>query len=876
MSTEAKKDAQAVREQREADRRAAQQAAQQRRVVQAPGVMVPPRFGGAFGRPTGMPSMTQRQKRQQVRGSVVGRIKDATVEAGVGEMLLYGLIDPYWGISAESFNEELQTLGAISKLRLRVNSGGGDVFEATAIYSMLVKADFEVVIEIEGVAASAATLISMAGDEIHISENAHFMIHAASGFAWGNAAELRQYLKLLDNADELIRLTYSSRTGIDVEELSDMMSFDNWMTAAEAKEHGFVDSIDEAKKGVKPTVEPGNVIAYGAGHEAISAERLEAVANNLLAMKETLGNCPGVRIAATAVTKGDGPKTDPQDSKQEPEMNPKLRAMLVACGMPESHSDAEAMKWMNDNAEKVVPGATTTQATTPVVTTGSGLTAEDVMKLWDAREERISNERKKWGEEVDATLALAFGDSIPNGLRSECLALQADGVTALRSHVQEAKKKDVQPTDVGGVRINFTPNQPRDQHLSALKSGVLVRALRNFVPTHDKLVCIDGKWERTQVTPEQILAKHYPEAERAKDYQRFEHMPLIKIAEHALICDGYSHDQVSRLSAPEMAMAAMGYANRARLSNSGAIHTTGSLLEITRDAINKSLLAGYDEAPQTWRGPMRQGASVSDFKDIHRVKLSAASNLPVWNDNAEPEEAKLSNEKEKYAVEARAEKLSFSWRLLVNDDLNALSRYPQLLGDAAGRTVNAVAWAEITSNPVMADGKALFLATPADARKRSNLTTGAATPTNLTIGAMKAKMRKMRGLNKPDGSESDDILGLVPFFIACGSDLEETVLKQVFSGADPAAGGNSAVYNSSRTLTPIIEPLLDAASATAWYLFASPSRIDTVEVTFLAGQETPYTHEWMDDATMSQNYTIMQTFAAKAIDHRGMQKHDGA
>jgi hypothetical protein len=133
----------------------------------------------------------------------------------------------------------------------------------------------------------------------------------------------------------------------------------------------------------------------------------------------------------------------------------------------------------------------------------------------------------------------------------------------------------------------------------------------------------------------------------------------------------------------------------------------------------------------------------------------------------------------------------------------------------------------------------------------------------------------MRGLNTPEGSESDDVLNLTPTFIVGPSALEETIMKQVFSGADPAAGGNSAVYNTARTLQPVIEPLLDANSATAWYLFASPGRVDTVEVTFLEGQETPVTHEHLDHQTMAINYTIMQTFAAKAIDHRGIQRHDG-
>jgi hypothetical protein len=273
---------------------------------------------------------------------------------------------------------------------------------------------------------------------------------------------------------------------------------------------------------------------------------------------------------------------------------------------------------------------------------------------------------------------------------------------------------------------------------------------------------------------------------------------------------------------------------------------------------------------------MRQAASVEDFKEIRRVKLGAAQNLPIWVDNTEPEEAKLSNEAETYAVEARAEKLSFSWQLIVNDDLDAISRRPQLMGDAAGRTVNYVAWQAMLKNPVMADGQTLILETPTGRRFRSNYTTGSATPTNASIGAMKAKMRKMRGLNTADGKESDEILNIEPYFIVGPTDLEETILKQVYSGADPASGGNAAVFNTSRTLTPIIEPLLDLDSLTAWYLFALPNRVDTIELAFLAGQENPMTHEWMDPGTMSQHFTIVQTYAARAIDFRGIQKHKGA
>lgn len=412
------------------------------------------------------------------------------------------------------------------------------------------------------------------------------------------------------------------------------------------------------------------------------------------------------------------------------------------------------------------------------------------------------------------------------------------------------------------LAASYPRQQPRDRHLAAIKAGLAVRALG------DGALAQNRNGARVDV-----LRKYAPEAAGNRDAGDYTSLPLSAIAEECLIIDGHHPDAVRRMTRTELAMLAFGQHPVA--GSGGAVHTTGSLLEVSRDAVNKSLRAGYGEAPTTWRGPMRQGQSVADFKDIHRVKLGGAQNLPIWPDNTAPSESRLSSEAEKYAVEAHAENLSFSWRMIVNDDVDALTRVPAMLGDASARTVNAVAWQELTRNPVLADGQPLLLETPTGRRHQSNLTTGEAVPTNATIGAMKAKMRVMRGLSTPEGAQSDSILNLMPAYIVGPAALEEVIVKLVFSDADPAAGGNSAVFNTSRTLTPVIEPLLDLDSATAWYLFASPSRVDTVEVSFLAGQEEPVTRDWIDPRTMSQNFTIIQTFAAKAIDFRGIQKHTG-
>jgi hypothetical protein len=115
----------------------------------------------------------------------------------------------------------------------------------------------------------------------------------------------------------------------------------------------------------------------------------------------------------------------------------------------------------------------------------------------------------------------------------------------------------------------------------------------------------------------------------------------------------------------------------------------------------------------------------------------------------------------------------------------------------------------------------------------------------------------------------------MPRYIVVPSALRTTALQVVRSIADPN-GTHAGVVNVNNDLIPVVEPLLDANSSTAWYLFAEPTRVETVEVTFLQGQETPRTRMITDQKKLSQEYIILQTFAAKALDHRGVQKHAGA
>jgi len=166
------------------------------------------------------------------------------------EVFLYDVIGEgfFGGISAKDFVDQLGELGEIETLNVRINSPGGSVFEGVTIYNALVRHDANVVVHVDALAASAASLIAMAGDEIRIAENALMMIHDPMGFFYGSAAEMRKTATILDKVKSLSVNTYAARTKQTKKTLGAMMAEETWMDADEAKQLGFADEVTEAKQ----------------------------------------------------------------------------------------------------------------------------------------------------------------------------------------------------------------------------------------------------------------------------------------------------------------------------------------------------------------------------------------------------------------------------------------------------------------------------------------------------------------------------------------------------------------------------------------------------------------------------------------------------
>ena len=162
------------------------------------------------------------------------------------ELILYGSIgsDGYWDdISDKAFKQDIENLGDVENITLHINSPGGSVFSAVAIANTLKNHKAKVTANIDGLAASAATIITSACDTVRMPKNALFMIHNPITFAYGNNQEMQKTVEMLDKVKNSIIETYLNKTKTDKETLSELMDNETWMNAEEAKEYGFIDEI---------------------------------------------------------------------------------------------------------------------------------------------------------------------------------------------------------------------------------------------------------------------------------------------------------------------------------------------------------------------------------------------------------------------------------------------------------------------------------------------------------------------------------------------------------------------------------------------------------------------------------------------------------
>lgn len=169
------------------------------------------------------------------------------VEPGddVTDLLIYDEIG-FFGVSAQDVTDSLADV--TGDLNVRLNSPGGDVFDGVAIYNALSDHPGKVTVTVDGLAASAASFIAMAGDTVRMNRASQMMIHDASGLCIGNAGDMTEMAALLDRVSDTIAGIYADRTGVDVEAWRGQMRTETWYSAEEAVSAGLADAMTPARK----------------------------------------------------------------------------------------------------------------------------------------------------------------------------------------------------------------------------------------------------------------------------------------------------------------------------------------------------------------------------------------------------------------------------------------------------------------------------------------------------------------------------------------------------------------------------------------------------------------------------------------------------
>jgi ATP-dependent Clp protease protease subunit len=219
----------------------------------------------------------------------------------MNEIFIYDDIGPDWlgMVGAKGIVDQLKKFGNDADVEVRINSPGGSVTEGQAIYNAFARHKGKVRMVIDSLAASMGSYIAMAGDEIEIAENAMLMVHNPWTLAMGDAAELRQTADVLEKFQSSSTEVYARRSGQKFDKVRELMDSETWLTAQEAVDLGFADSVGQEMKDAQAKVKEGRFaktparFLLGAGEalprEERRASRIEHAQRSINIARSRLG-----------------------------------------------------------------------------------------------------------------------------------------------------------------------------------------------------------------------------------------------------------------------------------------------------------------------------------------------------------------------------------------------------------------------------------------------------------------------------------------------------------------------------------------------------------------------------------------------------------
>lgn len=384
-----------------------------------------------------------------------------------------------------------------------------------------------------------------------------------------------------------------------------------------------------------------------------------------------------------------------------------------------------------------------------------------------------------------------------------------------------------------------------------IKSGKSVAEVREVVmdalrernkPVSIKVGEADSDKFRMAMQDALMMSAGIPVANPAPGANELRSMSLMELARESLVREGLTAN----------------YADRLELARE-AINSTSSFPIALSNVANKSLVQGYETAPATF-GTWTGKGSNRDFKPAKRILLSEAAELKLVPEGGQFKDSQMSEAGTNVSVLTFGRTFSLTRQAIINDDLGVFNDISSKFGRAAKNKINNMVYDLLSGNTVLEDGKALFSV------DRKNLATAGSELSVVSLAAGVAAMRRQKHIGENRN------LNISPTYLIVPPELEALAYQVVKSVVDPARS-NDTVNPFSGRFTIVVDAAL--TDPHAWYLASRPTDVQTIEVTYLNGVETPRLETQTGFKVDGIEYKVAIDCNATALDFRGLYKNPG-
>jgi hypothetical protein len=346
---------------------------------------------------------------------------------------------------------------------------------------------------------------------------------------------------------------------------------------------------------------------------------------------------------------------------------------------------------------------------------------------------------------------------------------------------------------------------------------------------------------------EAIYARFNPSAVIPDDAQQFRYRTLTELGARLLEAQGVDARNFSPMEIAQRSMM-----------------STSDFPTLVTGPLSRRLRDSYDENPQSYQMWARRAPNVRDFKPVEIVQVSASPDFEKLEEGAEITYGTATAGKVTYQAATYAKAMTFTFQMMINDDLRGLDRIVTSYGASSARLENRLLYKQITDNPQF-DGQTLFHSS------RGNLAGAGAVISDTTLSAGRTAMRLQKGLQKEE-------LNLTPRYLLVPAAQEQLALKWTSEQivATKALETNTFRRGGPTALEPVVEALLDGNSSTAYYMMAGNGSIDTMEYAYLDGFEGVQMDNRAEFDRLGMSVRGVLHFAYGLIDWRGFYKNPGA